>query len=50
MPCYVEKVLSKLKGVKKLFVFFHKAMGMWEYKYGHEKPRWKALRMSRLEI
>jgi hypothetical protein len=41
---------SCLRGVIKLFVFLHKAMGVWEYKYGHEKPRWKAFRMSRLKI
>jgi len=39
-----------LRGVIKLFVFLHKAMGMWEYRYGHEKLGWKALKMSRLEI
>jgi hypothetical protein len=39
-----------LKGVIKLIVFLHKTMGMWEYRYDHEKPRWKAFRMLRLEI
>ncbi len=46
--CHVMLKGSCLRGVIKLFVFLHKAMAMWEYKYGHEKPRWKALRMSRL--
>ncbi len=25
-------------------------MGMWEYRHGKEKPRWKSPKMSRLEI
>jgi hypothetical protein len=41
--CHVMLKGFCLRGIKKLFVFLHKAMGMWEYKYSHEKPRWKPL-------
>jgi hypothetical protein len=48
--CHVMLKGFCLRGVIKLFVFLRKEMGMWKYRYGHEKPRWKALRMWRLEI